>query len=238
MREAATPLPIIALVGDYSPTVVAHQAIPRALELIKSALRVEFAWRWVRTAEIRDAARDLAGFAGVWLVPASPYASMDGALQAVRWARENRRPFLGTCGGFQHALIEFARHAAGLATADHAETNPEGDTSVVAPLSCSLVEKIGTVHFAAGSRLRAMYGQDRAVEGYHCNYGLNPAYAEALERHGLHFTARDDAGEVRAFELPEALHPFFIGTLFQPERAALRGEISPVAAAFARAALA
>src|SRR4051812_41899977 len=98
MPDARTSPTTIALVGDFSPTVVAHQAIPRAFELIMAATQDKFAWRWVGTAEIRDAARDLAGAAGVWLVPASPYASMDGALRAVRWARENRRPLLGTCG--------------------------------------------------------------------------------------------------------------------------------------------
>ena len=154
------------------------------------------------------------------------------------FARETKRPFLGTCGGFQHALIEFARHVAGLAAADHAETNPTADTLVVAPLSCSMVERTGPIRFAPDSLIRAAYGRDTAQEGYHCSYGLNPAHRATLERAGLRFTAFDDAGDVRAAELPASAHPFFVGTLFQPERAALRGELPPLVAAFVCAAAA
>jgi CTP synthase (UTP-ammonia lyase) len=132
-------------------------------------------------------------------------------------------------------LIEFARHAAGLAAADHAETNPSADTLVVAPLACSLVEKTGLIRFAPDSLIRSAYGCDTAHEGYHCSYGLNPAHRAALERAGLRFTAFDENGEVRAAELPVVAHPFFVGTLFQPERAALRGELPPLVAAFVHA---
>ena len=229
-----TAVPTIALVGDYSPEVVAHRAIPRALELASAGAPTALAWRWVLTREIRHAAQDLAGFAAVWVVPASPYENMAGALDSIRFARETGRPFLGTCGGFQHALIEFARNVAGLPDADHAETNPAAGTLVVSPLSCSMVEKTGRIRFAPGSRMRNFYGADTAQEGYHCNYGLNPNYRSALETAGLRFTAFDDAGDVRAAELPASVHPFFIGTLFQPERAALRGETPPLLRTFLR----
>ena len=229
-------MPRIALVGDYSPEVVAHRAIPRALELACTATPADVTWQWIPTRAVREAARDLAEFAAVWLVPASPYENMAGALAAIRFARETKRPFLGTCGGFQHALIEFARHVAGLASADHAEMNPDGNTLVVTPLTCSLVEKTGDVRFEPDSQLRAIYGRDAAGEGYHCNYGVNPAHRVALERAGLRFTAFDAAGEIRAAELPASVHPFFIGTLFQPERAALRGETPPLVRAFVTAA--
>ncbi len=226
----------IALVGDYSPSVIAHRAIPRALKLASAAAKCDLAWRWVATREVRDAPRDLAKFSAIWLVPASPYENMAGALNAVRFGRETRRPFLGTCGGFQHALLEFARDAAGLAGADHAESNPAAATLVVTPLACSLVEKTGALRFAPGSLIHGAYGHDTAQEGYHCNYGLNPAHRAALERAGLRFTAFDENDEVRAAELPAAVHPFFVGTLFQPERAALRGELPPLVRAFVQAA--
>jgi CTP synthase (UTP-ammonia lyase) len=229
---SAAPL---ALVGDYSPEVVAHRAIPRALELACAAAKRDLTWQWIATRDVRRAARDLAKFSAVWLVPASPYENMAGALDAVRFAREMRRPFLGTCGGFQHALIEFARNVAGLAAADHTETNPAASTLVVALLSCSLVEKTGPLRFAPDSLIHAAYGRDTAQEGYHCSYGLNPAHRATLERAGLRFTAFDENGEVRAAELPVATHPFFVGTLFQPERFALRGELPPLVAAFVNA---
>src|ERR1044072_688675 len=140
-------VPRIALVGDYSPAVTAHRAIPCALDLAQKSIASRIERQWVRTRDIRDAARDLGTFDAVWVVPGSPYENMEGALAAIRFARETRRPVLGTCGAFQHPLIEFARNVAGLAAADHAETNPAGHTLVVTPLSCSLVEKLGEVRF-------------------------------------------------------------------------------------------
>lgn len=228
--------PAIALVGDYDPAVTAHRAIPLALELARSALPAATAltWHWLRTGDIADAPRDLARFSAVWLVPASPYENEAGALTAVRFARETRRPFLGTCGGFQHALLEFARNVAGLPAADHAESNPSATTLVVSPLACSLVEQTGDLHLAPGSHLAAAYGSSTAREGYHCSYGLNPAHRATLEHAGLRFTAFDENQEVRAAELPVTVHPFFAGTLFQPERAALRGVLPPLVAAFVR----
>lgn len=224
----------IALVGDYSAEVAAHRAIPEALSLARAALDCPLEWEWIHTSEIHDAARELAGFSGVWVVPASPYAKMDGALNAIRFARETRRPFLGTCGGFQHALIEIARNVAGI-SADHAESHPEGNNLVVTRLTCSLVEVSNTLRLEPDSLLHAAYGSDTATEGYRCAFGPNPTYLSMFARAGLRFTAFDEAGEPRAAELPPTVHPFFVGTLFQPERAALRGELPPLVRAFAAA---
>ena len=226
----------IALVGDYTADSVAHRAIPPALELASQAENQPVTYTWVPTASIQEAPRNLARFAAVWVVPASPYVSMAGALAAIRWARESKRPLFGSCGGFQHMLIEFARSQAGLSVADSAETNPDGAELVVSALACSLVEQTSPLRFAPGSRMRAIYGRDTAIEGYHCRYGLNAAYRTRLESAGLRFTAFDENGEPRAAELPESVHPFFIGTLFQPERAALRGEAPPLTRALVRAA--
>ncbi len=219
--------------GDYSDRHAAHRAIPRALELARAQTEADVAWEWVATRQIVDATRDLARFGAVWLTPASPYENTQGALEAVRWAREGGRPFLGTCGGFQHALLEFARNVAGIADADHAETNPEGSALVLTKLSCSMVEKSGTIRLTAGSLLAEAYGRQVATEEYRCNYGFNPDYRRALEQAGLRFTAFDEAGEIRGAEWPGQV--FFAGVLFQPERAALRGEVAPLPSAFVRA---
>lgn len=232
-----TSLPCIALVGDYSADVPAHQAIPRAFALIAEETGQQIAWRWVGTTEIRDAARDLADFSAVWVVPASPYRSMNGALAAIRWARETQRPFLGTCGGFQHALIEFARHDAGLREADHGESNPFASVLMITTLTCAL-DEVSPLRLAPGSLLHEAYGSEFAQEAYRCSFGPNPLYRSAIEQAGLHFTAfdvRDDA--VRAAELPCERHPFFVGTLFQPERAALHGRTPPLIRAFVHATL-
>ena len=225
----------VALVGDYSANVVAHRAIPVALQKAANAARADISWQWVHTTAIDPGAAMLEGFDGVWLVPASPYRNMAGALAAVRFARETKRPFLGTCGGFQHALIEFARNVAGITDAEHGETSPTATTQLVTPLACALVEQSGEIRFTDGSLISAAYGRASAVEGYRCSYGLNETYRLGLERAGLRFTAFDEDGHIRAAELPTSAHPFFVGTLFQPERAALRGEAPPLITAFARA---
>jgi CTP synthase (UTP-ammonia lyase) len=103
---------------------------------------------------------------------------------------------------------------------------------VIAPLACGLVEVSDTIRFQAGSRLARAYGTPEAREEYHCRYGLNPAFREALLSGPLWVTAEDAAGEVRAVELEG--HPFFVATLFQPERAALEGRVPPVVEAFLR----
>jgi len=224
----------IALVGDYNEQVIAHTAIPRALELANGAIELNVTWSWIETTAIDNDANNLATFTAIWLVPGSPYKNMDGALAAVRFARETRRPFLGTCGGFQHALIEYARNVCGVHDATHAETEPNGNSLVVTPLLCSLVERNGSISFMPGSQLYSIFKGQKTEEGYHCNYGLNSEWKTRLEKAGMHFTGFDAEGQVRAFELD--MHPFFMGTLFQPERSALRGQQHPLIKAFIEAA--
>ena len=223
----------IALVGDHSDSVVAHRAIPIALEMASQSLRADVSWEWLHTRTIAgDLPRLLQPFAAVWCVPGSPYENAAGAIAAIRFARETRRPFLGTCGGFQHALLEYAQSIWGIA-AIHAESNANGDNPMIAPLICALVDVKGALHFAPGSRLAQIYGDTAATEEYHCSFGLNPLYLDRFNSGPLKIAARDDDGSVRAVELDD--HPFFIATLFQPERAALRGRLPPLVGAFVTA---
>ena len=228
--------PRIALVGDYQPAVVAHQGIDRSMAL--AAAHVPgLQWEWIHTGSLGpDVSTRLHDFSGIWLVPASPYANETGALRVITHARTNAVPFLGTCGGFQHALLEYAREVLGISDAGHAETQSGAAVRLIAPLSCSLVEQRRSVHLLPGTRMREVYGVDQAEEGYHCNYGLNPAY-ENLFANGaassLRIAARDGQGEVRAIELTD--HPFFLATLFQPERRALTGELHPIVRRFVEA---
>jgi CTP synthase (UTP-ammonia lyase) len=231
---AMPPALSVALVGDHDPAVTAHRAIPVALALAAEQLGVRAEPRWLPTESIVDD-DTVAGFDAVWCVPASPYRSEAGALRAIRVARERDLPFLGTCGGFQHAVLEYARGVLGWHDAEHGEVAPDAARAVIVPLACSLVEETGTVRFAPGSRLAAAYGAAESAEGYHCRYGLNPAMAAALTAGPLQATATDAAGEVRAVELDG--HPFFVATLFQPERAALAGRVPPPAAALLAAAV-
>jgi CTP synthase (UTP-ammonia lyase) len=168
-------------------------------------------------------------YAGVWCVPGGPYDNAAGVIEAIRFARLRKRPFLGTCAGFQHALLEYAQAVWGI-DAMHAETSPDAEDPVIAPLICRLVEVRGGLRFEPRSRLRDIYRRASASEEYHCSYGFNPLYLDRLHDGPLKVAARDDEGSVRAVELDE--HPFFIGTPFQPERAALRDQTPPLVRAF------
>ena len=222
----------IGLVGDVSDSVLAHRAIPLALQLAAASSHREVHFEWLATDAITST-DPLHRYDGFWCVPGSPYRSMAGALLAIGYARCGSVPFLGTCGGFQHAVIEYARNVLGWSDAEHAETAPEAERAVIAPLACSLVEGKDTIRFKPQSRLARAYDAAMASEGYHCRYGLNPDLVDALLRGPLVATAHDDAGEVRAIELDT--HPFFVATLFQPERAALAGKVPPLVAAFIQA---
>src|SRR5262245_43949007 len=193
---------LIGLIGDYDATVLAHQAIPMALRLASDSAVTELEWEWVPTQEVRTVER-LSACDGLWCVPASPYRSMEGALLAIRYARETGLPFLGTCGGFQHAILEYARNALGWADAEHAETAPGPVGPVLAPLAGPRAEATSTVRFFPASRLAKAYGIAVAVEGYHCRYGMNPRFQSMLVSGPLRASADDASGEVRAIELGE-----------------------------------
>jgi CTP synthase (UTP-ammonia lyase) len=214
----------IALVGERNDEYRSHAAIPLALG------KLDVAYTWIPT----DAVVDLRGFDAVWCVPGSPYKSMEGALAAIRHARENKVPFLGTCGGFQHALIEYARNVCGVRGADHAESSPDAELAIVTPLACALVNVSAKVRLTEGSRLHAAYGALETSEEYQCRFGLDARWRSRLEGGDLVFTAFDEAGEVRGAELRG--HPFFVATLFQPERAAHAGVTPPIVSALVAAA--
>jgi CTP synthase (UTP-ammonia lyase) len=225
----------IGLIGDYNPEVKAHVAIPKALAFASEAMGCEVSGEWIGTETLeREVEERLSPYDGLWCVPASPYVSMQGALNAIRYARENMRPFLGTCGGFQHALIEYARNVMEIADADHAESNPDASVLFVTPLTCALRGVKGEIVLKEGSRAWEIYGVGESVEEYNCGFGLNPAHRALLEESDLSITGLDGEGEVRVVEL--AGHPFFMATLYQPERQALTGVAHPLINAFVQAA--
>jgi CTP synthase (UTP-ammonia lyase) len=225
----------IGLVGDYSPNVAAHVAIPKALRLAAAEAGCETEESWLATEDVAGNPQGLSDFHGLWCVPASPYKSMDGALRAIRFARERGVPFLGTCGGFQHAVIEYARNVLGFEKADHAESNPDTTMPVMTELTCSLVERKGAIKLKENSRIRRIYGAGEIVEQYHCNFGFNPDYEFLFETGEMKITGADaNGGEPRVVE--HATHPFFVATLFQPERSAFAGKTHPLISAYLKAA--
>ncbi len=208
----------IALVGDRSPSVRAHTRIPDVLDVLRDETDLDI--YWIPTPDARDPAA-LSGFDGIWLVPGSPYREPEGGITAARVARTDGIPFLGTCGGFQHAMLEFARNECGFTGARHteyndpaADTEPSGDDLIV-ELACSLAGHEAAVDLRFGSLIEKLLGVSRTVERYRCSYGLSESHVTLLSAHGMRFTGHDETGAVRVAELPD--HPFYLATLFQPE---------------------
>jgi CTP synthase (UTP-ammonia lyase) len=228
------PITSIALIGDYDPGVTAHRAIPLAIELASREMEDPPLFAWLPTETLVSASDEMfSRYAGFWCVPGSPYQSMNGALRAIRFAREQKLPFLGTCAGFQHALIEYARSVLGLSDADHQESNPTAQIPLIASLQCALVEVEDRIFLREGSRAAQIYGRTVIDEPYHCRFGLNREHATEFEKGSLRISGVDAKGEARVVELGD--HPFFFGTQFQPERAALKGRNHPLVAAFVTA---
>jgi CTP synthase (UTP-ammonia lyase) len=218
----------IALVGDRSPTVRAHGRIPLVIDALRRREGLVLDPYWIPSTE----ADDLERFDGIWVVPGSPYRDMEKVIAAVGTARAHGVPFLGTCGGFQHAIIHLARALAGIGAANHAEYG-QTDTDVIVPLECSLVGHEGIIRYTPNTRIASIAGVDQRLERYHCSYGIAPAFVERLELAGVVFGAHDEDGAPRALELPG--HAFFLGTLFQPELAGDGTRAHPVIRAFAEA---
>ncbi|MFE9205308.1 hypothetical protein [Micromonospora sp. NPDC007230] len=206
----------LALVGDHLLDAAEQAPVARAV----AGLGPDVEATWIPTTRVDES---LAGFDGVWLT-ASPYQSETGITAAAGIARRAGIPLLGTCGGMQLAVTEFATEVAGLA-----------EEEVLVPLSCSVGGDECVVSATKGSLFARALGAERTTERYHCSYGLNPATTQRLTEHGLRFTGFDEDQVVRVAELPG--HPFFLGTLFQPELAD-GAEAHPIIRAWAAAAAA
>jgi CTP synthase (UTP-ammonia lyase) len=218
----------IALVGDYDPQVLAHQAIPKALKL-NTSQQIEY--QWIHSSEI--ALKDLSQFDGIWCVPKSPYENMDNVLSAIRFAREHKKPFLGTCAGYQHAALEFARNVLGYEQAGNAEVNLETSMPLISALVCRLNNEQKGIALKESCKIRHLYEQSEITEEFNCGFGVNPKYQSLFAESDLLFSSVDHHGDPKSLELQS--HPFFIGTAFQPERSALHNKQHPIIKAFLNA---
>jgi CTP synthase (UTP-ammonia lyase) len=226
---------LFGVVGDYSAANETHQPTSAAVSHAGEALGHEVDVRWLPTSDLTDDVADaLGGFGGLIIAPGSPYRSMQGALAAITFARTHDIPLLGTCGGFQHMVIEYARQVLGVADAEHAEYDPYASRLFVAPLSCSLAGKQMEVQLRPGSRATRAYDAIRTTERYYCNFGLNPGHRRELEDSGLRVSGVDQDSEVRVMEIPELR--FYVGTLFVPQVSSRRGRPHPLLSALVASA--
>lgn len=225
--------PAIAIIGEFDPEFLPHAATNSALQHSCAALASDLGWQWISTTEVDDSVvRD---HHGLLIAPGSPYKDMARTLLAIRAARERAVPCLGTCGGFQHIIIEYARNVLGFRDAEHAEYDPHASNLFVTRLDCSLVGRDLELRFAPESFVARCYGDIRAVESYYCNFGIDPEKVALLSDGPLRIVGADDEGEVRVVELPG--HPFFVGTLFVPQLRSTANPPHPLITAFIRAAV-
>lgn len=225
----------VGVIGEFNPEFPPHAATNAALGHAAAALGIEVDVRWLSTTELEDLPiAELAGHDALWCAPGSPYRSMDGALRAIRVARESDRPFLGTCGGFQHVVIEYARNVLGFEDAQHAEYDPYASELFISALSCSLVGQTMNVRLDPGSRAAHFYGKSEVSEQYYCNFGLNPEHQQRLNDGGLRVVGTDQDGEARVVELPN--RRFYLATLFVPQLNSQPGSPHPLIVAYLQAA--
>lgn len=223
----------IGIIAEYDPNFEPHVATSRAIEHSKAVLGAEIEYKWVSTEEIGEDFFDT--YNGLWVAPGSPYKNLARTLWAIQQARENGIPTIGTCGGFQHIILEYARNLLGFKDAQHAEYNPYASNLFISKLVCSLAGREMRLGFTRGSKIAQIYGSAEAEEAYYCNFAVNPEYLSVIKNGPIEITGSDSEGEVRAVEYPN--HPFFIGTLFVPQARSTVGRPHPLVTAFLKATI-
>ncbi len=224
---------LIGIIGDRNPGFAAQDSIATALQHAAGALGTRVDVEWFSTPSLElEVAKQLDHVDGVWCAPGSPYLSMDGALAGIRYAREASVPFLGTCAGFQHGVIEFSRNVVGIETAHHSEydAQPADAPLLIDELLCSLVGQTMSVQMT-DELTREIYSHDEAVERYYCRFGLNESYVPVLRESGLVVAGIDQMdGSTRIMRLHD--HPFFYLTLFVPQTSSTREVPHPLIARY------
>nr|WP_181909524.1 hypothetical protein [Paenibacillus taihuensis] len=182
--------------------------------IASSGAQIEY--EWIPTAAITEQLAAITDtYRGFWIAP-GVLESISGVLQIIQYARENNVPLIGTCGGFQTIMLEYAQNKLMLEEADHEEFNPDATTLVINKLTCSLLGQQGEVFIKSPSLVSGIYDHAAStVEQFRCSYGLNPEYEAAIHHSGLKIVGADAEGKPRIAELSG--HRFFIGTLFVPQ---------------------
>ncbi|MBI4118201.1 MAG: CTP synthase [Parcubacteria group bacterium] len=194
--------------------------------------------------------RELKKYDGVLIPGGFGDRGVEGKMRAIKFVRENKIPYFGLCYGMQLAIIEYARNVAGLKGAHTTEVNLDTSHPVIdiMPEQKKLLERQeygGTMRLGEYPALlkkqtiaRRAYGAEVARERHRHRYEVNPGYIERLEETGLVFSGTSPDGKLMEIvELPEKVHPFFLGTQFHPEFHARPLSPHPLFNAFIKAAL-
>jgi CTP synthase (UTP-ammonia lyase) len=206
-----------------------------ALDHSAGAEHVSVEVSWLPTESLFDERGIVAleGYDGVWATPGN-YTSAVGALRGIGYARENDVPFIGTCGGFQHVVLEYARNVLGIEDAASEHDDPDAPHLFITGLACSIGGTRMMIRIRPNTLAGRLYGSTEALEDYYCNFGLNPACREDIERGGLEITGSEDNGEARILELPT--HRFYLATPFVPQTSSAPGDPHPLVSGLVRAA--
>ncbi|MEX0826490.1 MAG: CTP synthase [Acidimicrobiia bacterium] len=226
MNRPAEPVRV-ALVGKYVDLPDAYLSVVEALRHGALAAGVALDLRWIASDDMEGllAETHLQGVDAIVVPGGFGVRGIEGKIEAVRYARENRVPFLGLCLGLQCAVIEFSRNRLGLAGANSTEFDPLTPHPVIALLeSQAEVEEFGgtmrlglyAARLAEGSTARRVYGEELIYERHRHRYEVNNRYRQDLEDAGLTLSGvSPDDQLVEIIELPD--HPYFIASQFHPE---------------------
>ena len=220
----------IALVGKYVELRDAYISIAEAVQHAAVHHGVAAEILWVNSEEIEtksrpEVAQILRHASGIIVAPGFGERGIEGKILAAEYARTHRVPYLGLCYGMQMAVIEFARHVAGLADANSTEIDAQTTMPVIdlMPEQRDLADLGGTMRLGLypcrlipGTRAAAAYGQPLIHERHRHRFEFNNAYRAGLEAAGMVVSGTSPDGRlVEIVELPD--HPFFVGTQFHPE---------------------
>ncbi|RMD64167.1 MAG: CTP synthase (glutamine hydrolyzing), partial [Planctomycetota bacterium] len=217
----------LGITGKYAALRDAYASIDKAIEHCAAHLLCDIDVRWIDTTDVTeaDAAAQLEGVDAVIVPGGFGSRGVEGKIACVRRCRETGTPFLGICLGFQMAVVEYARSAAGIQGAGSTEFDPSCAAAVVSELpEQKKIEQLGgtmrlggqDVLLAEGSLVSWLYdGATRVRERFRHRYEVDPAYIEQLERAGLVFSGRHPQQPImQALELPRTAHPYFVAAQF------------------------
>ena len=221
----------LAIIGEFDPDFEPHLATNRAIDHSKAKLGLDVEAKWYSSEDCSETI--LSDCHGLWVAPGSPFKNMEKTLLAIKFSRDNSLPTLGTCGGFQHIIIEYARNVLGFADAQHAEYDPYSSKLFVSELACSLAGREMILELVPDSLVATIYGRTRTTEKYYCNFGVNPEHVATIKNGPLKVVGSDSEGEIRVVEYEG--HPFFVGTLFVPQAQSVLDRPHPLVTGFLKA---
>lgn len=222
----------IAIIADYNEKLRPHVATNESIEHSAKKLGLNVETEWISTQQVGNVEKKMNDFDGILIAPGSPYD--DIMMQIIAYGRTNHIPTLGTCGGFQNVVVEYARNVLCIDNAAHSEYNPSSQNLVVTALACSLVGQIHEVQITDKNSLSyRLFQKDSIEEKYYCSFGLNSQYADAFQKSGFKAVGRDES-EIRIMELKG--HPFYVITLFVPQDNSAFVRPHPIVTEFIRVA--